>query len=67
MVVFYKITRKDDASVVAGYENEIIWIKSKSKDEREYIVLDKEDWEAIIWNYQDMMENKNKNKKKGKN
>jgi hypothetical protein len=64
MAVFYKITRKDDASVQAGYENEIIWIKSKSKDEREYIVLDKEDWEAIIWNYQEMMETR---KKKGKN
>ena len=66
MVIFYKITRKDAASVVAGYENEIIWIKSKSKDDRKYVVLDREDWEAIIWNYQYMMENKNKNKKKGK-
>ena len=65
MAVFYKITRKEDVSVVAGYENEIIWIKSKSKDEREYIVLDKEDWEAIIWNYQEMMETRKK--KKGKN
>jgi hypothetical protein len=65
MVIFYKITRKDAASVVAGYENEIIWIKSKSKDDRKYVVLDREDWEAIMWNYQYMMENKNKKKKKG--
>ena len=64
MAIFYKITRKDDVSVVAGYENEIIWIKAKSKEERKYIVLDREDWEAIMWNYQEMMEARKK--KKGK-
>jgi hypothetical protein len=62
MRVFFKQTRSpsEGDSVEASYENECIVLKSTSEEDMEYIVFDRSDWEAIIWNYQEMMENKNK-------
>ena len=64
MKVFFKQTRQpsEGDSVEASFENDCIVLKSTSEEDMEYIVLDKADWEAIISNYQGMMETKNKKK-----
>ena len=64
MKTFFKQTRNpsEGDSVEASYENDCIVLKSTSEDGIEYVVLDREDWEAIISNYQGMIDNK---KKKG--
>ena len=64
MKVFFKQTRQpsEGDSVEASFENDCIVLKSTSEEDMEYIVLDKADWEDIIWNYTCLQE---ENKKKG--
>jgi hypothetical protein len=61
MCVFYKITRTDDDSVEASLEDGCVIIKSVSDESPEYdehIVLDIIDFEAIIWNWKCLQEEK---------
>lgn len=59
MQTIFKITRKDGDSVEATMEKGIVIIKVDAEDsENEYVVLDKVDFEAIIFNYLHSLENK---------
>jgi hypothetical protein len=68
MKMFFKQTRNpsEGDSVEASFENDCIVLKSTSEEDLEYVVLDKSDWEAIISNYQGIIETENKKKKGGK-
>jgi len=62
MEIFFKASYKDDDTIEASFDGEVIIVKIDTGDDLEYIVLDKADWEAIIWNYTCLQE---ENKKKG--
>jgi hypothetical protein len=62
MKVFFKATHEDDDQIEASTDGEVVIVKIDTGEDLEYVVLDKADWEAIIWNYQALQEG---NKKKG--
>jgi predicted aspartyl protease len=62
MKVFFKATHEDDDQIEASFDGEVIIVKVDTGEDLEYVVLDKDDWEAIIWNYQALQE---ENKRKG--
>jgi hypothetical protein len=62
MKIFYKATHEDDDQIEASTDGEVVIVKIDTGEDLEYVVLDKADWEAIIWNYQALQE---ENKKKG--
>lgn len=62
MKVFYKATHEGDDNIEASTDGEVVIVKIDTGEDLEYVVLDKADWEAIIWNYQALQE---ENKKKG--
>jgi hypothetical protein len=62
MEIFFKATHEDDDAIEASTDGEVIIVKIDTGDDFEFIVLDKADWEAIIWNWNCLQE---ENKKKG--
>lgn len=65
MCVFYKVTRTDDDSIESSLEDGCVIIKSISNEGHkfdEHIVLYREDFEGMMWNYQSLQEEIEKKK-----
>lgn len=62
MKTFFKATYEGDDAIEASTDGEVIIVKVDTGEDLEYIVLDKADWEAIIWNWTCLQE---ENKRKG--
>jgi len=60
MEIFFKATHEDDDTIEASTDGEVVIVKIDTGEDLEYVVLDKADFEAIIWNYQAIDEKKNK-------